>query len=463
MLPVIALIGRPNVGKSTLFNVLTKSREALVADLPGLTRDRLYGRGEYDNRAFIVIDTGGLTDDAEGVEDLMAEQTLTAINEADKIVFLVDARAGLTPADEQIAKQLRRTGKNIHVVVNKIDGIQHDFPLNDFNRLGLGLPIGIAASHHHNITDLLSLLLNDYPITENVESEKHESIKTAIIGRPNVGKSTLVNRLLGENRQVVFDAPGTTRDAVAIPLERRGKNYTLIDTAGVRRRSKIDNTVEKFSVVKTLQAISAANVVILVIDARIGITDQDLDLLGFIIEEGKGLIIAVNKWDGLSHDVKESIKKELHRRLTFANFALLHFISALHGTGVGDLFKSIDKVYASAMATLSTSILNRILEKALLDHQPPLVNGRRIKLRYAHAGGHNPPLIIVHGSQANSLPRAYQRYLANYFRQSLKLVGTPVNIGLKQTDNPYKDKKNILTPKQIKKRQRLMKFIKGKK
>lgn len=460
MLPVIALVGRPNVGKSTLFNVLTKSRDALVADLPGLTRDRLYGRGHVDSKTYIVIDTGGLSGEEIGLDGLMAQQTLAAIEEADKIIFLVDARAGLTPADEQIAKQLRRTSKPIQVVVNKIDGVNQDLATLDFNALGLGAPLGIAAAHHYNIQPLLSRILAEYPTDEIIDPEAETGIKAAIIGRPNVGKSTLVNRMLGEDRQVVFDAPGTTRDSVYIPLERREKFYTLIDTAGVRRRSRIDNTVEKFSVVKTLQAVAAANVVILVIDAKVGITDQDLDLLGFVLDEGKGLIITINKWDGLDLDIKDQIKRELNRRLTFVDFALLHFISALHGTGVGDLFKSIDKVYASATKKLATPMLTRALEKALADHQPPLVNGRRIKLRYAHAGGHNPPVIVIHGNQANSLPNSYKRYLANYFRQALKLVGTPVRIELKQTDNPYKDKKNVLTARQLQKRRRLMKFVK---
>lgn len=459
MLPVIALVGRPNVGKSTLFNVLTKSRDALVADLPGLTRDRLYGRGEYDGKDFIVIDTGGLSGEDIGLDGLMAQQTLAAIAEADKILFLLDARAGLTPADQQIANQLRRTGKPVQLVVNKTDGINQDMALLEFNALGLGLPIGIAAAHHHNIQPLLNTMLADYPAAAAAPLAE-EGIKAAIIGRPNVGKSTLVNRMLGEERQVVFDAPGTTRDSVYIPLARREKKYTLIDTAGVRRRSRIDNAVEKFSVVKTLQAIAAANVVILVIDARVGIAEQDLDLLGFVLDEGKGLIIAINKWDGLDPDTKDRIRHELSRRLTFADFAMMHYISALHGTGVGDLFKSIDKVYASATQKLSTPQLTRILEQALADHQPPLVHGRRIKLRYAHAGGHNPPIIVIHGNQADDLPHAYKRYLANYFRHALKLQGTPVRIELKETKNPYQGKKNQLTERQIQKRKRLMKFIK---
>lgn len=459
MLPVIALVGRPNVGKSTFFNLLTKSRDALVADLPGLTRDRLYGKGEFEGKKFIVIDTGGLTGNEAGIDGLMAQQTLTAIEEADSIFFIVDGRSGLTNNDEVLARQLRQFHKPIHLVVNKTDGVNPDIVTAEFNSLGLGLPYGISATHNQGVRLLLTNLIaiNELP-AENLD-ETSTSIKTAIIGKPNAGKSTLINRMLGEERQLVFDAPGTTRDSVYIPFTRHEKHYTLIDTAGVRRRSKISDTVEKFSVVKTLQAITAANVVILVIDAKIGITDQDLDLLGFVLDEGKSLIIAINKWDGLEIDIKDQIRSDLDRRLTFVDFALQHFISALHGTGVGDLFKSIDKVYASATKKLSTPLLTRALEKAVAVHQPPLVHGRRVKLRYAHAGGHNPPIIVIHGNQTKHLPNTYQRYLINFFRKALKLVGTPIRLELKDSTNPYAGKKNVLTPRQLQKRKRLMNFV----
>ena len=455
MLPVIAIVGRPNVGKSTLFNCLTQSRDALVADVSGLTRDRLYGKGQFEGQQFIVIDTGGLTGDQDGLDGLMAEQTWVAIREADKILFLVDGRAGLNATDQQIATQLRRLGKNLTLVVNKIDGLDPETAAADFYRLGFGQPQLIAASHRRGVQQLLAHTLKNTasdapPIQEN------EGIKIAIVGRPNVGKSTLVNRMLGEERTVVFDMPGTTRDSLYIPLERRGTHYTLIDTAGVRRRGKIDEAVEKFSVVKTLQAVEDAHVVILVLDAKTGIVEQDLGLLGFVLDAGRALVIAVNKWDGLTIEERDEIRSTLHRRLTFVDFAKIHFISALHGSGVGDLFEFVNQAYESASRKLSTPLLTRILEDAVATHQPPLVQGRRIKLRYAHAGGHHPPIIVIHGNQTSNLPMAYRRYLAAQYIKALKLVGTPIRIELKDSENPFKGRRNTLSSRQLHRRQRML-------
>lgn len=463
MIPVLAIVGRPNVGKSTLFNYLTQSRAALVADMPGVTRDRLYGEGRIGDRSFIVIDTGGLIKENSDMNSLTAQQTKQAVSEADLILFLVDARAGLTADDEEIAKTLRQLGKSIKLVVNKVDDLDPNIATAEFHRLGLGEPHPIAAAHGRGITPLITDLLLSFPVEETTEKTADEQgIKLAIVGRPNAGKSTLVNRMLGEERVVVYDEPGTTRDSIFVPLERRGKRYTLIDTAGVRRRGKITDTVEKFSVVKTLQAIEAANVVLLVIDARESIAEQDLHLLGFILDAGKALVIAVNKWDGLPIDQRDTVRRDLDRRLVFVDFATTHFISALHGTGVGELFPAIDAAYASAMKKLATPQLTRILERALVKHQPPLVHGRRIKLRYAHPGGNNPPTIIIHGNQTESLPDSYKRYLAGEYRKSLKLVGTPVLIELKSGENPYAGRKNVLTSRQRQKRQRMMRHVKKK-
>lgn len=463
MLPVIALVGRPNVGKSTLFNRLTRTRDAIVADLPGLTRDRQYGEGVVGERPYIVIDTGGIGEEDLSIDSLMTAQSKQAMLEADIILFMVDGRSGLTAADEMIAKHLRQIQKNTVLVVNKIDGVDADVAAGDFYALGLGEPACIAASQGRGVLQLIDSVLAELPEQEPVEEEAISGIKLAVIGRPNVGKSTLVNRMLGEERVVVFDMPGTTRDSIYIPMERRGKHYTLIDTAGVRRRGRIDFAVEKFSVIKTLQSIEESNVVIMLMDATENLTDQDLHLLSFAINAGKSIVIAINKWDGLDTDQKDLIKREIDRRLGFADFADCHFISALHGTGVGDLFTSVDKAYASATRKISTPELNRILERAIQSHQPPLVQGRRIKLRYAHAGGQNPPIIVIHGNQVASLPDAYKRYLENTFRKALKMVGTPVRIQLKSGDNPFKDKKNQLTDSQIKKRRRLMQHVKGRK
>lgn len=497
MTPVIAIVGRPNVGKSTLFNQLTRSRDALVADMPGVTRDRLYGEGKIADQSFIVIDTGGLYDEKTGITSLMAEQSWLAIEESDLVFFVVDAKEGVTPYDRDLANALRKTDKKIYLVVNKTDGLDERVVLADFFELGLKQsPIPIAASHNRGVRELIETALADLPRTiqgttpgtvqgtiqetipgtiqeedfahENASQEEDSeqnlaNIKISIVGRPNVGKSTLVNRILGESRVLVFDEPGTTRDSIYIPLMRFNQPYTLIDTAGVRRRARVHETIEKFSVVKTLQAIKDSDVSILVVDARDGLTDQDLGLLGFVLETGRALVIAFNKWDGLSIDQKNSIKRALQYRLNFVNFARVHFISALHGTGVGNLFDSIEEAFIAATKKLSTAQLTRILTKAVMLHAPPMVQGRRIKLRYAHSGGHSPPLIIIHGNQTEHVPETYRRYLINMFRKELKLMGTPIRIEFKTEENPYAGRHNKLTPRQEYKRKRMRDFVKKKK
>lgn len=478
MLPVVALVGRPNVGKSTLFNRLTRTRDALVADYPGLTRDRQYGQAQVEDHPFIVIDTGGIHGDEEGIDALMAEQSLMAVAEADAVLFLVDARAGLTSADQAIAEYLRKQNKRIFLVANKVDGIDADSAVAEFYQLSLGDTVHqIAAAHGRGVTQLLTLALEPHiallaeeqaererlaeeaalalgeeydPDAEPEEAPFDDKIKLAIIGKPNVGKSTLTNRILGEERVVVYDMPGTTRDSVYIPMERNGREYTLIDTAGIRRRKNVSDIVEKYSVIKTLRAIEDANVCLLIIDAREGITDQDLSLLGFILEAGRSLVVAVNKWDGLDDDVKDRIKSELDRRLGFIDFARIHFISALHGTGVGHLYESVEEAFDSATKRISTSMVTKILDMAIFDHQPPMHNGRRIKLKYAHAGGYNPPLIVIHGNQSKHLPPSYKRFLMNYYRKSLKIMGTPIRIEFRETSNPFAGKKKLTYTEQKK-------------
>ncbi|MFL1732164.1 ribosome biogenesis GTPase Der [Moraxella oculi] len=443
MKPVVALIGRPNVGKSTLFNQLTKSRQALVADMSGLTRDRQYGDAHFENKSFIVVDTGGIgeADDGLGnIDDYMATQSYTAIHEADIVVFVVDARAGLIGADAEIARFLHTLGKPVFLVANKMDGV-HEASSAEFFSLGFGEPFPTAASHGKGVTNLVEAITADMPVDE-VEEDADQGLKLAIIGRPNVGKSTLVNRLLGEERVVVFDMPGTTRDSIYIPFERESQKYTLIDTAGVRRRGRIDEKVEKFSVVKTLQAIKDANVVVVVIDAHEGIVDQDLHMLGYALDAGRAIVVAINKWDGLTDDQKEFLKIEIDRRFNFVPWVKIHRISALYGNGVGNLYPSIHKAYEASMFKVSTSRLTQILQDAVENHQPPMVGGRRIKLRYAHLGGHNPPVIVIHGNQTSALPKSYQRYLENIYREVFKLEGTPLHVEFKQNANPYEGKKN---------------------
>lgn len=450
MKPVIALVGRPNVGKSTLFNKLTRSRDAIVADFSGLTRDRQYGVGTSLDREFIVIDTGGIGEEENSVDGLMAQQSLAAINEANLVLFLVDGKAGVMSGDLAIAKKLRGlVDKQVFIVANKSDGINADTDLAEFYSLGLGNPLPVAAVHNRGVTQLIEHVLSTLPEEDELDTESVKGIKIAVLGRPNVGKSTLVNRMLGEERVVVYDMPGTTRDTIYVPYERHGKNYTLIDTAGVRRRGKVKETVEKFSVIKALQAIEDANVVVLVLDARESIVEQDLHLLGFALEQGRAMVIALNKWDGMEASQKEHVKAEMKRRLQFVDFAKVHFISALHGTGVGDLYGSIDKAYESAYRKVGTPVLTRYLEDTVAAHQPPLVKGRRIKLRYAHMGGSNPPVIIIHGNQTRSIPESYRKYLENSFRKALKMEGTPIRIVFKTGDNPFSEKRKTLTPRQI--------------
>ncbi len=460
MLPVIALVGRPNVGKSTLFNQLTKSRDALVANLSGLTRDRKYGEGKFEDQPFIVIDTGGISGDEHGIDKEMATQSMTAIDEADIVLLLVDGRAGLHAGDEALVKYLRQQGKAFELVVNKIDGIGEEVAAADFYGLGVSEVHTIAASHNRGVRGMIEDVLAPLPPFEERIDFGQDGIKVAVIGRPNVGKSTLVNRLLGEDRVVVFDQPGTTRDSIYIEFERRGHHYTLIDTAGVRRRKNVRESVEKFSIVKTLQAIADAHVVILLMDAHEGIVEQDLHLLGQCIEAGRGLVIALNKWDGIESDERDWIKTELQRRLQFVDYADIHFISALHGTGVGHLYESIHNAHESALTSLNTNKLTRILEDAVATHPPPLVNGRRIKPRYAHAGGQNPPIIVIHGSQTDQLPKSYVKYLEKTFRKVLDLHGTPIRIELRTGDNPYAGKRSKLTQRQVQRKRRMMAHVK---
>lgn len=464
--PVIVLIGRPNVGKSTLFNRLTKTRHALVADFPGLTRDRQVYQAYYHDKPYLVVDTGGLGVEDAQVDALMSKQTHTALREADAVFFMVDGRAGLTPLDEEIASNLRKHAKPIFLVVNKADGADLNALTYDFQRLGLQAVYPISAAHGRGIEPLLQevfqTLGDPKPEQPLVSSDIQENaIQIAFVGRPNVGKSTLINRILGEERVVVFDAPGTTRDSIAIPFEREGQPYVLIDTAGVRRRARVEEKIEKFSVIKTLQAVQAAAVCLMLVDAQEGLTEQDLHLLGLILDAGKALIIVVNKWDGLPQDKKDQIKAEIERRLRFVNFSRVRFISALHGTGVGLLFNDILEAYQASVKKFSTSLLTRALGLITQQHPPPLVNGRRIKLRYAHFGGHNPPMIIIHGNQLDKLPQSYIRYLSHAFMNHLGLVGTPIKFEFKNSTNPYEGKKNVLTPRQIQRKKRLMKHVKS--
>ena len=463
MIPVIALVGRPNVGKSTLFNRLTQTRSALVANYAGLTRDRKYGEALLGETRCMIIDTGGISGEEEGIDEAMAEQSFKAIEEADVVFFMVDAREGITSGDEHLATELRKTKERVFLIANKVDGVDANMIVGEFYRLGLGTVYQISASHGRGVKQLTEAAVEVLPKAAPVELQAMDAIRIAIVGRPNVGKSTLVNRLLGEDRVVVYDQPGTTRDSVYIDYQRNDKPYTLIDTAGVRRRKNVRLTVEKFSIVKTLQAISDANVVILLMDAREGVVDQDLHLMGQVIESGRGLVIGLNKWDGMDPDERERVKSELDRRLRFVDFATIHFISALHGTGVGHLYESIEQAYASATHRFSTSRLTRILEDAIAEHPLPLVRGRRIKLRYAHSGGHNPPIVVIHGNLTKDIPNHYVRYLEKTYRNVLQLHGTPVKLEFRSGENPFEGRKNKLSQRQVSKKRRLMKHVKKKK
>ncbi|MDF1761753.1 MAG: ribosome biogenesis GTPase Der [Coxiellaceae bacterium] len=438
MLPVIAIVGRPNVGKSTLFNVLTKTRDALVADMPGVTRDRQYGKGEFDERAFVVIDTGGIGEhhDRE-MDDLTDQQVELALQEADHILFMVDAKAGLMPADEEIAKRLRPLTDKVTLVVNKSDRVEAEIAGSEFYRLGIGEPEIIASAHRRGIGDMMEAVMAQLPEEEAESDDDKNRIHVAVIGRPNVGKSTLINRILGEERVVVCDRPGTTRDSVSIPFDRQDQRYMLIDTAGVRRRTKVTEKVEKFSVIKTIQAIERAHVVVVMVDAREGIGEQDMRLMGWVLEAGKGIILTLNKWDGMDEYDKGRIKEAIDRKLPFLDFARRYFISALHGSGVGKLFHAIDEAYESGSKEITTAQLTKVLEDATKNHQPPMINGRRIKMRYAHIGSHHPLVIVIHGKQLTDLPGSYERYLSTYFRKTFDLVGVPVRIRLRSDKNPY--------------------------
>ena len=463
MLPVIALIGRPNVGKSTLFNRLTRSRDALVADYPGLTRDRKYGFGKLGPIPYLVIDTGGVAGGEEGIEEAMVEQTVKALQEADVAIIMVDGRSGLTAADEHVADLARRHAKRTWLAVNKAEGLESTTANADFYGLGLGDPVAVSATHGDRISALMDAVLEPFEKEEDApEADDENELRIAVVGRPNVGKSTLVNRLLGEERLVVFDLPGTTRDTVEVPFERNDRKYMLIDTAGIRRKARVSEAIEKFSIVKALQAIEKAHVVIAVLDAQEGVTEQDVSLLGLVLERGRALVVVTNKWDGLSAEQRKKVRDDLERRLPFLDFAERITISALHGTAVGDLLPAAERAYRAATRDLSTAELTRELEAAVMEHAPPLVRGRRIRLRYAHQGGRNPPVIVIHGNQTEKLPEAYRRYLVNRFRKAFKLKGTPVRLAFKTGKNPFEGRRNKLTPRQERKRSRLMKRVKKK-
>lgn len=478
MIPVVALVGQPNVGKSTLFNRLTQTRDALVADLKGLTRDRKYGQAKISGNTFIIIDTGGIGNHEDSIATQITGQSLLAIEEADIVLFMVDARVGLMPADQSIARHLRNHQKTTFLVVNKIDGQDLGVVMAEFYSLGFGVMYAIAASHGRGVRQLIKHALAPlfpkkkevveltkeealatYKLEQKTNDLKEEenkleyhfnqrdlAIKLAIVGRPNVGKSTLTNHILGEERMVVDNAPGTTRDSVYIPIVRNERKYILIDTAGVRKRTKVTEMVEKFSVIKTLQAIEDANVVLLIIDAREGVSVQDLSLLDFTLNSGRSLVIGINKWDKMKEEERTHVKKVLNLRLGFINFVRIHFISALHGRGIGKIFESALEAYSCATNRMNTSILTKIMRMAVHDHQPPLIHGRRVKLKYAHAGGYHPPIIVIHGNQVNNLSDSYKRYLINYFRCSLKVMGTPIRIQFKEGNNPFAQKQHSLTP-----------------
>ena len=442
MKPVIALVGRPNVGKSTLFNRLTRSRDALVADLPGLTRDRHYGEGRIGERPFLVIDTGGFEPVAkEGIMHEMALQTKQAVAEADVVIFIVDGRQGLTPHDKTITDFLRKSGRQVMLVVNKSEGMKYTSVTAEFYELGMGDPYVISAAHGDGVTDLVVEALDQAfatrPDAEEELEQQDRGVKIAIVGRPNVGKSTLINTLVGEQRVIAFDMPGTTRDSIEVPFERDGKQYTLIDTAGIRRRGKVFEAIEKFSVVKTLQSVTEANVVVLMLDAQENISEQDAHIAGFILESGRALVVAVNKWDGLTSDLRDEVKNTMDRKLDFLSFAETRFISALKSTGIKQLMASVDTAYAAATANLSTPRLTRALQEAVEKQEPKRKGTSRPKMRYAHQGGQNPPIIVIHGNALDGVTEPYKRYLEKHFRETFNLIGTPLRIELRSGKNPF--------------------------
>ena len=462
MLPVVALVGRPNVGKSTLFNALTRSRDALVADMPGVTRDRHYGVCRLGERSFVLVDTGGLSGSDEGIEGLTAQQVRMAVAEANVLVFVVDARDGLLPQDAAILDELRRSGKPVIVGVNKTDGVDESTALAEFSRFGVAHTLPLSAAHGRGVDALIAVTLPMLPPDQDDVDPalSDEGIRVTIAGRPNAGKSTLINRLLGEDRLIVSDVAGTTRDPIRVPLERDGKLFTLIDTAGVRRRARVEEAVEKFSVIKTLQSIAASQVTVILIDARENLADQDLTLIGHAIEEGRALVICVNKWDDMDNYAREQCKRALERRLSFVEWAKTVFISALHGSGLRELMRAVVRAHAAATRQLTSSDLTRTLEQAYEGYQPPLVRGHAPKLRYAHPGGSNPPTIVIHGSRTKHIAPAYRRYLEGFFRKRYKLEGTPVRIDFKDGENPFAGKKNVLTDSQKQKRQRMIRNAK---
>jgi GTPase len=460
MLPVVAIIGAPNVGKSTLFNRITKTRDALVADEPGVTRDRQYGIATVGDRRFLLVDTGGIADNKNAIQDLTTDQAERALEESDVAIFLVDGRAGPSATDEQLVTRLRRVDIPVVLAVNKTEGFISESAVSDFYAFGMGEPTPISSAHGHGVRELIEDVLALLPSAEQLREPEDSGIRVAIVGKPNVGKSTLVNRLVGEDRVVAHDLPGTTRDSIRVPLTRHGQRFTLIDTAGIRRRTRVTDGVEKFSVIKSLQSIEAAHVVALIIDAHEGVTDQDATLLDQIERKGRALVIGINKWDGMSPYERDEARRSLDLKLGFLDYASIHYISALHGSGVGDVMESVVNAWRSAYTKIPTPEINRLLEDAVTRHSPPLVHGRRIKLRYAHLGGSNPPRIVIHGNQVDALPDGYKRYLARFFRNALKLHGTPVWIETRTSKNPFEGRVNKLNPRQERQRKRMLKHVK---
>ncbi len=460
--PIISLVGRPNVGKSTLFNRLSNSRQALVSDYEGLTRDRQYKNIQLENDYFCtIVDTGGLTNENSEIDSGIQSQVLSALDESDVIYFIVSNKDGVTPLDLDISGQLRKLKRNVILVCNKAEGLNLS-SASEFYELGLGEPILISAEHNQGIPELIKKTIPLLPETIDSIEQEIEGIAVAVLGRPNVGKSTLINRILGEDRVLAVDHPGTTRDTIFIPFEREGQQYTLIDTAGIRRKRSVEAKIEKFSIIKAISALEDSHVVILVLDAHEGVTEQDATLLGMIADKGRALLITVNKWDGLDDYQKSEVKRKLDVKLSFVNFASVHFISALHGSGVGKLFDPIKKSYESAGKRFPTSLLNKILEQANNSHQPPPVAGRRLRLKFVNQSDVFPPTLTFHGNHVQSVPKSYERFLKNFFITSLKLTNTPIKIDFKSGDNPFKDKKNVLSARQIQKKRRLMKFVKKK-